>query len=112
MALLAMRDEILVLILSRHSKVRGHLYRAALVDRRLAILNCPILPRSIYFLFDDKRKGGLERCQQYLRGCFERPELGQKTSNAHVVEHKTSQRMLRPSQYLNIPTFLDSLVMR
>lgn len=53
MALLAMRDEILVLILSRHSKVRGHLYRTALVDRRLAILNCPILPRSICFLFDD-----------------------------------------------------------
>lgn len=107
---LARRDPCCAIKLFFMIRDEGQLYRTALVDRRLSILIRPILPRSIYFILDYERESGLERCQQYLRSCSERPELGQETRNVTIVWHKRPQRMLGCENDANLAVLLDSLV--
>lgn len=110
MSLLALPDEILVMTLFLISKDKGQLYRTALVNRRFALLIRPILPRSIYFGLDYKRESGLERCQQYLRSCSERPELGNETRNVNVVWHKTPSRVFGCRNDIDTAALLDGLI--
>ena len=89
---------------------KGQLYRTALVNRRLALLIRPILPRSIYFVLDYKRENGLECCQQYLRSCSERPELWNETRDVNIVWHKTPSRGFGCKNDIKTAALLDSLM--
>ena len=110
MSLLILPDEILVMTFFSIPEDKGQLYRTALVNRRLALLIRPILPRSIYFSLDYKRESGLERYQQYLRSCLERPELEHETRNVNIVWHKTPSRVVGCRNDIKTAALLDSLM--
>lgn len=112
MSLLAMPDEILILIFSCISEEKGVLCSAALVNRRLANIIRPILPRSLDITLGWSREWELESCQQYLRSCSKRPELGQETRKVSIVWLEIPPPRLEQSKTVDIWPLLDRMIVK